>query len=260
MRNEAFLKIRAGLADPRAALEYLRQGSKGPRRLALGRITNLSFQNIDRYFRDIEQNHDFNNHIQKCLASAGRHLGGVDLISGVTLYVLCRAMWPLTVLETGVGSGISSAFILRALKDNDNGILYSIDLPDYEKVLVDERPDYYLGDTLSSTLPEGKQSGWIIPNELRRRWRLTIGKSSQVLIYLLKQVHHVDVFLHDSEHTYENMTYEYQTVWPYLKDGGLLISHDIGWNNAFHDFAERVKRKPFETYVGLGVIKKLRSS
>ena len=51
--------------------------------------------------------------------------------------------------------------------------------------------------------------------------------------------------MHDSEHTYENMTWEFQTVWPYLKTGGLLLSHDVEANSAFPDLCTSVKGKSF---------------
>lgn len=59
------------------------------------------------------------------------------------LYLLVRLIKPNQVIETGVSSGASSAYI-----DNEKGKLYSIDLP----------PD---------NLPQGKKSGWIVSEKLR---------------------------------------------------------------------------------------------
>ena len=44
-------------------------------------------------------------------------------------YALCRALRPMRVVETGVCYGVTSAFFLQALRQNDRGTLYSIDLP-----------------------------------------------------------------------------------------------------------------------------------
>ena len=44
-------------------------------------------------------------------------------------YLSCRLIDPEVVIETGVAYGVSSAFILKALQENDRGTLYSIDLP-----------------------------------------------------------------------------------------------------------------------------------
>jgi predicted O-methyltransferase YrrM len=45
------------------------------------------------------------------------------------LYALCRYLRPKVIVETGVGLGTSSLFILQALEDNGEGTLYSIDKP-----------------------------------------------------------------------------------------------------------------------------------
>jgi hypothetical protein len=55
---------------------------------------------------------------------------------------------------------------------------------------------------------------------------------------LLDGVGEIDCFIHDSLHTYEHMTWEYRTVWKHLRSGGLLLSHDIGGNEAFFEFMQ----------------------
>ena len=44
-------------------------------------------------------------------------------------YLLVRLIKPKCIVETGVSAGVSSAYILQALQDNEKGMLYSIDLP-----------------------------------------------------------------------------------------------------------------------------------
>ena len=48
-----------------------------------------------------------------------------------------------------------------------------------------------------------------------------------VLEPLLKKLGRIDIFFHDSLHTYKHMLFEYNTCWDYLKDNGILISDDI---------------------------------
>ena len=151
-----------------------------------------------------------------------------------------------------LAAGISSAFILKALERNGRGVLYSIDLPNYEV-------EYFksLGLTPGAILPEGRESGFAVPESLRHRWVLRLGRTKEVLPTLLEEIDKVDVFLHDSEHTYDNMTFEYNTVWPYLAEGGLLISHDVRWNRAFDDFARSTRGRQFKPRcLGIGVIVK----
>ena len=78
----------------------------------------------------------------------------------------------------------------------------------------------------------------MIPNYLRNRWHLILGRSSEQLTQLLKKVVEIDIFLHDSEHSYQNMLWEYRIAWTYLKAGGLLLSHNIDTNDAFSDFCQ----------------------
>lgn len=133
------------------------------------------------------------------------------------LYMLVRIIKPSYVIETGVSSGASSAYILAALNDNNKGKLYSIDLP-------------------PENLPDGKASGWIVPEILRHRWHLQLGDTKDVLLPLLREIGAMDFFIHDSLHTYEHMIWEYRTVWNYLNPRGLFLSHDVGANDAFFQF------------------------
>ena len=155
------------------------------------------------------------------------------------LYAVCRVLKPSIVVETGVGAGLSSTFILQALYDNNLGRLYSIDLPRAKYLLPsgEEHSDNFL-------IPQNKDSGWVIPNNLRGKWTLIEGRSNEKLPKLLDNIKNVDLFFHDSEHTYENMMWEYQTVWPYLNSKGILASHDVSWNSAFVDFAKQVNGTP----------------
>lgn len=47
----------------------------------------------------------------------------------MVLYVACKLLQPKVVVETGAGAGLASTFILKALSENGEGALYSIDLP-----------------------------------------------------------------------------------------------------------------------------------
>ena len=44
------------------------------------------------------------------------------------------------------------------------------------------------------------------------------------------------MFVHDSLHTYDHMTAEYTIGYGALEEGGLLVSDDIGMNEAWSDF------------------------
>ena len=155
------------------------------------------------------------------------------------LYALGRLVRPSVVVETGVAGGFSSAYILSALQRNSKGHLYSIDLGE------------------SWYLPEGKETGWVVPEELRDRWTLLMGDSEEVLPDLLDDLGTVEVFLHDSYHGYEHMMWEFRVAWGPLASGGLLLSDDIWSNASFFNFAKLAKATPTCLfYTRMGGLKK----
>jgi hypothetical protein len=166
----------------------------------------------------------------------------VDTASRLALYTLCRTKKPDVVVETGVGSGTSSSYILRALDKNAKGKLFSIDVPWYT---VTHNWKAAWTDTDPKPQPMEMQSGWIIPDYLRDRWELTMGMSNEKLPPLLKKLGKVDVFFHDSEHSYENMSWEFKTVWPALREKGVMLVHNIDKNKAFAEFEHNVGGNSF---------------
>lgn len=158
------------------------------------------------------------------------------------LYVICRLSKPSVVVETGVASGASSLAILTALSVNGSGLLYSIDLP---KQITED----------GVICAEGKSPGWLVPERFYDRWLLTLGDSQVELLKLVTRIGDVDVFYHDSLHTYHHMLWEFIHVWPFLKRGGLLFADDADKNRAIHDFAA-VTCRPYKIWRGFGIIRK----
>ena len=182
---------------------------------------------------------EFHKRMDEAREFLGRRSGGMGKDAYTLLYILCRILRPRIVVETGVANGFSSASILQALEDNQAGEHYSIDLHCREGV----------------TIPVSKELGWVIPEHLKHRWRLTLGESFRVLPHILKELETIDFFLHDSRHTYRTMMKEYTIVWPYLHKGNLLLSHDVGFNDAFLDFCDKVGYTP-AVINGIGAIVK----
>ena len=170
------------------------------------------------------------------------------------LYALVRLLKPRLVVETGVFDGYYSACWLKGLRDNANdGRLISIDLPA-------ELPVHESTDQIGrSTLPPGHGPGWVVPADLRPAWKLELGDSRALLPGVLRREGSVDIFFHDSLHTYEHMSFEYEAAWPHLAPDGLLMSHDIHWNRAFRHFQRRQQR-PVAAFHGFGVIRRSASS
>ena len=143
-----------------------------------------------------------------------------DLTLARCCYLVCRLLKPNIVIETGVAYGVTSAFILMALKENDRGVLHSIDLP-----LPGRKAESFVGSA--------------IPEVLKSRWNLHRGFSKHVLPKLLRETETVDVFVQDSTHTHRNMRREFETLWPHLRSGGVIIADDIQGNRAFGELKQQ---------------------
>ncbi|QGA68063.1 class I SAM-dependent methyltransferase [Sulfolobus sp. E11-6] len=193
---------------------------------ALKEIFNVD---LNKYWDEAEE---INNEIKRALGNDFRY--ALSETKRYILYSIIKYYNPDIVIETGVGPGVSSTIILSAL---EKGTLYSIDVRE--------------------TLENGKQVGFLVQEQLRSKWKLYIGRSRDILPDLLKRLGKVDIFLHDSEHTFENVTFELNIVWDYLRNGGVLLIDNLDFTKAPYYFA---KQKGVKLYKltneagGLGII------
>jgi hypothetical protein len=217
------------------------------RRRLLAFATGRPASETGAYVREAEDDAPFLDEVRGALARRTtyapravdfmlpRRWGSV-FFNEVTLYALVRALRPDTVVETGGTPGKSTAFILRALEQNHRGHLYTIDLPP---------PPATAGSAVDrgawhAERPPGLGSGWAVPEWLRARHTLLVGPSERLLAGLLARLGRLDLFFHDSDHSYANMRAEYEAAVPRLDPNGLLVSDDVLANRAFFDFcAER---------------------
>ena len=166
--------------------------------------------------------------------------GGMQADACIRLYGLVRETQPAVCVETGVCNGVSTAMMLAGIARNGAGILYSIDCPEHAGNAYP--PEAFWPGKKGAVVPSGREPGWIVPEPLRSRWRMTIGRSQEVLAPLLDALGAIDLFLHDSEHSESCMRFEYELAWEHLQPGGILVSDDVTWNTAFEEFAAGVGR------------------
>jgi len=209
------------VADPRVEFRLLKYHLNRVSTEDLVRVVSGAPESeVAAALNDFEGRLDFRRELERRLAKVRTEYGGQMNVHEVgALYALIRLSRPRVMVETGVSDGMTSAIILRAMEDNGMGRLHSIDLPE----------EYILA---------GKQSGWLVPDLLRRRWDLRLGTSKDLLPPLLEELGSIDCFLHDSDHSYECMRFEFRTAWPRLRPGGLFFSHDVGQNLSFLEFVE----------------------
>ncbi len=147
-----------------------------------------------------------------------RRVGGG---SAFLLYALIRGLAPRTVLETGIANGHSTFVILSALEQNGVGRLVSVD--------VDASTGSLLGD-----LDKSRWDQRVLDDSHRKR-------SFQRLVSSLGEV---DLFLHDSDHTYRWQRLEFETVHPQMAASSLMVSDDVDSSFAFLEFCQKIGRQP----------------
>ena len=178
--------------------------------------------------------------------------GWVNLEDALFLYWLVRKLKPRTIVQTGVCNGLSSAFMILGLaKNGPEGRLHAIDLA---PVFKPSDPTWTVkGKVYGVVIPEGKSSGWIVPDVYRDRFEVWNGDAKELLPKLIDKVDAVDLFYHDSDHTYNHMMFEFREAHRKLQPGGLIVADDISWNSSLWDFADQFGAPAYNFKGAVGV-------
>jgi predicted O-methyltransferase YrrM len=163
--------------------------------------------------------------------------GWVNLDDALFLYWLVRQVKPRTIIQTGVCNGLSAAFMMLGLvKNGPEGTLHVIDLP---PVFDPNDPAWTVeGNVYGVVIPEGKTSGWLVPDAYRDRFEVWNGDAKDLLPKMVDKVDSIDFFYHDSDHTYNHMMFEFHEAKRKLNKGGVVVGDDVSWNASMWDFAD----------------------
>ena len=137
------------------------------------------------------------------------------------IWCLVRHLRPMKIVETGVAHGVTSRFILEAIRSNGGGHLWSIDLPPLERSWR-------------------RQVGMAVGDRQSDRWTYIKGLSRRHLPGLLDELGQIDLFIHDSLHSDRNVLFELDRAWPRLGLRGAVVVDDIDANWAFRTFTQTV--------------------
>jgi len=143
---------------------------------------------------------------------------------------------------------------LAALASNRTGHLYSIDLPEFTDAT--ENGEQFWSGKGGAVVPRDERCGWLVPERLCERWTLCLGKSAEILPRLLQEVQTIDLFVHDSEHSFQNQLFEFRAAFTHLSANGILFASDINWSRAFDVFTKEARadsRRFFVDY-SLGLV------
>lgn len=249
--------------DPRLVLFHIRQLRAAEEMLQA--VTGASPADVKAALQEIAQDRAFlGDFLARHERYAGRepkgyqfmfmsYQGGSPYFHQLVQYSLVRLLKPAIVVETGGTPGNSSAFILRALQRNDKGVLHTVDLPPTRTLDVSSpQPN---GVWIHSGMPEGQSSGWAIPDDLRSRHYSHLGDAKELLPGVLDEAGTVELFIHDSDHSYEHMMFEFEAAWPHIPPGGVLMSDDIDDNASWADFTSKMGLTAYRTG-GIGAARK----
>ena len=196
-------------------------------------------QSIEKFFYSLDA--DLYNEIkiekkfiqefaQNKLSKLNVSLGGGG--NYILLYFLIRKFKLVNIVETGVAAGWTSLAILRALKKNGKGFLYSSDFPYFRL----ENPEKYVGYLAKD----------ISNND---NWFLDIRGDDVALPEIVKQLKNktIDLLHYDSDKSYSGRVNALKTLDSKIDSKTIIIFDDIQNNLHFKDFIEK-NRKDFSVY------------
>jgi Methyltransferase domain len=176
---------------------------------------NTELTTVARYLEELRQDERLRSELGAKIRGHGRGRA-VHFGRRAGWYAAVRVVRPRTVVETGIHDGLGSSVLLRALERNASegaeGRLMSFDI-----------------------LPT---VGWLVPEHLRSQWDVFSGDSRELLPRTLERVE-VDLFVHDSDHSYDHERFELEIVDSRASDGAVMITDNAHGGPAFAEFCAK---------------------
>lgn len=135
--------------------------------------------------------------------------GSVEVEVGEFLYSLVRLMKPNFVLETGTHAGISSMYMGQAIKDNEQGKVYTVE---YSPVWCQRAAQLHRNAGVNVTIVQA---------------------SSLESATVATMVDDIDILFLDTEP--EIRYKEFETYFRNVKPGGIIMIHDLHPNMSYSD-------------------------
>jgi len=178
-------------------------------------VTGTEIGQVRGWVQELESDNDLIGHLTRRLSSNPRRricATEPHWARRFGWYALVRATEPDHVVETGTHLGLGSCVIAAALLRNGHGRLTTMD--------IDPESGYLIGEP----------------------WAAVIDRRIGSSVDALKAVQDVDIFLHDSLHTYDYESKELTAVEPNLRPDAIVLSDNAHDSAALSDWAERSGR------------------
>ena len=183
------------------------------------RLTGISPAELQKFRRELRESDLAETLLRRGAGLAFTH----ELPQGALLYLLVRGARPSRVVETGVGPGYTTAWILSALEAAGHGELVS------------------LGPGPTAGRSSGVLNvtvGQFVPPALRGRWTLALGNSEERLRSILADSPQIDLFLYDNGPEPGRARFELRAAWDALSPKGILLAHHVDAGPAWLDFCQ----------------------
>ena len=167
----------------------------------IANITNRDFQTVLNYFTELENDQSLISHIEKQTVKSqwsviadkkarfGRRKGW---------YALIRILKPKVVIETGVDKGLGACVITTALMKNK----------------LEGFDGYYYGTDINP------KAGYLLSDEYKSFGEIIYGDSIESLNKFEQQI---DIFINDSDHSFEYEADEYEVIKDKLSDNAIIL-------------------------------------
>lgn len=185
----------------------------------ISKVTSCTGDQVERAVAEVASHYEAVQELIENIRRTGRSYYA-QFPAPVDLFALVRLTRPRTLIESGVASGVSSAFLLLGIKTNSRGVLHSMDFPVHRTKRK---------GNASWAIPEGLTSGWAIPMKLRKGWDLREGRSEDLLKPLLKEVGTLDFYCHDSPVDVKHFEFEMNAMKEHLVPGSLVVADNTDW-------------------------------
>jgi predicted O-methyltransferase YrrM len=179
-------------------------------------VSGAPIRTVRGWMKELENDDQLFRHVTTRLAtSPRRRISAKEPRWGRRLgwYALIRALEPEHVVETGTHLGLGSCAIAAALLRNGHGHLTTID--------IDADAGHLIGG----------------------QWASVVDRRTGDSIEVLDGLTDVEVFLHDSLHTYDYETGELSAVERHLSHDAVILSDNAHETSALSDWAERTGRQ-----------------
>lgn len=190
---------------------------------SLAAIFNMPVDQIEDYFREIEEDKELDAHVKRITASGSQRMRAdteVRFGRRMAWYAIVRVLKPAVVIETGVDKGLGSVVLASAILRNR----------------ADGHPGTYYGTDINPT------AGYLLSGKYAEAGRILYGDS---IISLNAFAEPIDIFINDSDHSADYEGREYEAIASKLAPSGLIIGDNAHYTDKLAVFSRCTARRFF---------------